>query len=107
MPDVEVTDFVEVRGIKVREVRKSWESDDGEHTAIFVEDDKGRTLFAPEFLSHTNEYVKVEVLVNLPGHTPEIFEIVDYDLDAHAMAAVPIPHRGAKAPDVSPDPALD
>jgi len=95
----EVTDYVEVRGLNVREIRQSWEDSEGqEHTAIFVQDGDGRVLFAPEFLAHTNEHVKLEVLVHLPGHTPKVYEIVDYNLDAHAMCGVEIPHRGARAP---------
>jgi len=93
----ESSDFVEIRGIKVREVKKTYPDKDGtEHVAVFVEDDKGRVLFAPEFLAHTNEFVKVEIIVALPGQPIEVYEVVDYDLNAHAMAAVQIPHRGAK-----------
>lgn len=94
MSNTEYSDFVNIRGIEVREKRVSYNEEDGsEHIAIFVEDKDGRVLFAPEFLSHTNDYVKVEVTVKLPGHSPEFYEITDYDLNAHAMAGLPIPHR--------------
>jgi len=95
----EVSDYVEIRGIKVREVKRTYTDPEGqEHMAVFVEDDKGRVLFAPEFLAHTNDYVKVEVIVALPGHPVDVYEVIDYDLNAHAMAAVLIPHRGGKVP---------
>lgn len=91
----EYSDFVNIRGIDVRERRVSFEEEDGsEHISIFVEDKAGDVLFAPEFLSHTNDYAKVEVTIHLPGHEPEYFEIIDYDLTAHAMKGRKIQHHG-------------
>jgi hypothetical protein len=97
----EYSDFVNIRGIEVRERRVSFKEDDGsEHISIFVEDKNGDVLFAPEFLSHTNEYAKVEVVIHLPGHQPEYYEIVDYDLTAHAMKGRKIVHPMQPAPTV-------
>lgn len=96
MNKTETSEFVNVRGLKVREVRKEYTEPDGSvHTAILVEDEDGGILFAPEFLSHTNEYVKVEVVMSLPGHAPEYYEIVGYDVNAHAMVGKRMPHSRA------------
>jgi hypothetical protein len=94
---VEYSDYVSIRGIEVRERRVGFvEKDGSEHISIFVEDRNGDVLFAPEFLSHTNEYAKVEVCVHLPNHEPEYYEIVDYDLTSHSMKGRKIAHPAAQ-----------
>lgn len=96
----EVSEFVDVRGVNVRERRIEYiDPESGEaHVAILVEDEKGDTLFAPEFLSHTNDFVKVDVTLALPGQPARFFEVVDYNVKAHAMIGRRIPHPGAESP---------
>lgn len=99
MADVEYSDYVNIRGIEVRERRVAFTEEDGsEHISIYVEDRNGDVLFAPEFLSHTNDYAKVEVTIHLPGHEPEYYEIVDYNLTAHAMQGRRVDHHMQGAP---------